>query len=174
MALRDIERKSIRDYLASKLHLMRGDILDLGAGEQPYRDLISPAGRYYPWDADHLPDNHSGNINADKSWRGGSWDTIICTQVLQYVPDTLEFLEAIREALNPGGVLVMTGPTNWPVVQPLIDLRRWTTGGIMEELAEAGFVDIEVQDRAAVRFENEYWSLGWGATARPRPRAVAA
>lgn len=92
------------------------------------------------------------------------FDTILSTQVIQYVPDPPRFLRTLRRHLVPGGVLVMTGPTNWPIVERE-DLWRFTPAGIRTLAIEAGFGSVLVVPRADARFEGASWLLGWGMVA---------
>ncbi len=102
------------------------------------------------------------------------WDAILCTQVIQYAwwraaspfeGEEIGFLFKFKEWMPPNGYLVMTGPTNWPVVENA-DRVRFTKEGILQELVEAGFVEVEVGYRAEVHFEGVAWPTGWWAVAR--------
>jgi SAM-dependent methyltransferase len=93
----------------------------------------------------------------------GQFDTVICTQVLQYVDDPVTALEHMRYHLRDGGWLLLTGPTNWPVVEDT-DKWRFTLHGAVLILLRAGFRNTTVEPRADVKFEGERWSLGWQAS----------
>jgi SAM-dependent methyltransferase len=97
----------------------------------------------------------------------GLFDAIMFNQVIQYCKYPLVTLSAgIRARLRPGGYLVMTYPTNWPVVE-VEDLRRWTLTGMDRDLREVGFTDILAHDlRAEVRYDKVSFQLGYGVVAR--------
>lgn len=163
-ALRDIERASIRQFLTDHQHLLTGRVLDYGSGKQPYRDIVESAGgKYVPFDLVGLP----GSCAAEDSPHGweGHYDAVVLTQVAQYLEDPEGILYEIWLLLRErGGVLLATGPVNWPIVEK-DDLRRYTPEGFHRVLDEAGFRNIDVRERAHVDFQGERWCIGWQATA---------
>lgn len=164
--LRRVERDSIQDFMrrsAQDGHI-RGRTLDLGCGHQPYRGTITAYGTEVEYHGYDRP-TFGGTLGitvGDDGLLARSWDTIVSTQVIQYVDGPLGFLEGVRIRLREGGTLVMTGPTNWPVVESA-DRWRFTPAGIGVLLSEVGFTDVTVHERA----EWEGWLLGWGAIAKP-------
>ena len=156
VTIREIERASIRDYVAMNRAYLRGRVLDFGAGKpgtcrepQPYRDLVQ--GEYVPFDiGDDLP--------------AAPFDAILMTQVIQYLDDPRETLRDFGSMLKGGGVLVITGPTNWSEVETT-DLWRFTRAGIRRLLEITGFRVVDVQQRAQVGIDGFALSLGWGAVA---------
>lgn len=157
-SIRELERASIRSFVeAQKEYLASGSVLDFGAGKpgtcrqpQPYRDLVT--GEYSAFD---LGD----------PWPVGPFYAILCTQVIEYMEDPRRELGWFHQWLVPGGVLVMTGPTNWPEVEES-DLWRFTLSGIQRLLKKAGFDIVVAQRRAEIEKGGEKWSLGWGIVAR--------
>jgi SAM-dependent methyltransferase len=169
--LRYSEQESIRLFLESRADLFEGRVvLDYGCGRQPYRRLIEEAGgKYHGFDSPSFPastyDLEGGTSNVDLLGSEGKWDVIVCTQVLQYVPEPGSTLRGLRHLLASDGTLLLTGPTNWPVVERE-DLWRFTVPGIIALLKESGFEDVEANYRFGVQMEGEWWSIGWWAVAR--------
>ncbi len=167
--IRKLERLSIRDFVQECADdgLLNGRVLDHGCGKSPYREIVERAGGdYWGWD-------HPGNPGYVATTEGsvyhmgddpplGPFDAIICTQVVQYVRSPRRFLYDLRFSLRRGGWLLMTGPTNWPIVEKE-DRHRFTAEGIRLELKDAGFSQIEVDYRATVTHDGESWPLGWWA-----------
>lgn len=152
MTLRDLERDSIRAFVqqAASEGYLSGRVLDYGCGQQPYRDIVEAAGgEYSPFDRLDHPANVSGrDYGGDADWHG-SYDAVLCTQVVQYVADVPDFFSEIRYALdnvNRSRWLVLTYPTNWPEVEPE-DLHRFTKAGMERLLTEAGFTIVMHQRR---------------------------
>lgn len=166
MSLREIERASIRGFLEENTSLIVGDTLDFGCGLQPYRDVVTRAGATY-WGYDS--ERHPGTVVSKSVGRldppNEFWDTVICTQVLQYVHSPMLTLREIHMRLKIGGWLLMTGPTNWPHIEA-DDKWRFTTSGMMVLLHDVGFTQITVAPRGEITFENERWSIGWQARAQ--------
>ena len=132
----------------------------------PYRDIIDEAGgEYVGFDRISLPANVSSQDRGPDNPLQYRWDAVICTQVIQYVPHPDLWLDDIRRALKPGCPLLLTGPTNWPIVE-FEDRWRYTPTGIGSLLNNTGFYVEEVAPRAVVEHNGENWLLGWGAVAR--------
>lgn len=149
--IRQIERASIRAFLEKHRQYLKGRVLDFGAGEQPYRDLVE--GEYVPFEK-------------GQDIQAGPFDAVLCTQVVQYLDDVSTFLRwGARAALKPGGHLVMTYPTNWDEVESG-DFWRLTRMGMALLLHDTHFT-VEVHERRAeVALGNFKFPLGYGVIAR--------
>jgi SAM-dependent methyltransferase len=146
--IRQVERASIRAFMEKHAACLTGRVLDFGAGQQPYRDLVS---------GDYIPYEKGGHLT------GGYVDAVMCNQVLQYVDRPLDILRhGIYSALKPGGHLLLTYPTNWDEVEPT-DLWRWTRAGMEQLLRQAGFAILIHERRAEVVLGNFKFPLGYGA-----------
>jgi len=92
------------------------------------------------------------------------------TQVWQYIGLSalklkLALLASGQDILAPGGWLLATGPTNWPVVEDA-DLHRFTPAGVVQLLGDADFPLVEVHPRHHIEHGGERWLCGWSAVAR--------
>ena len=171
--LRTIERDSIRAFVqrAAKEGYLSGQVLDYGCGKQPYRDIVEAAGgEYFGFDNTDLPANVSDeHIGGDEIHE--DFDACLCTQVVQYVPDIVDFIFLLSSIVaQKHGHLVLTYPTNWPEVEPE-DLHRFTKAGMERLLTEAGFEIVLHEQRASVRVFVGEWhtdemALGYGVVAR--------
>lgn len=156
-SIRELERKSIRDFVEAHKEHLTGTVLDFGCGKdgtcrkpQPYRDLVS--GEYH-------------GFEPGDRWPVGPFSAILCTQVIQYMENPKRELGWFHQWLMPGGYLILTGPTNWPEVEDS-DLWRFTLSGISRLVASCGFELLDAQRRAEIDEGNEKWSLGWGVLGR--------
>jgi predicted TPR repeat methyltransferase len=182
--LTELENDSIRKFLNSVADegYFKGRVLDYGCGTSPYRRIVEEhGGEYTGFDLESNPVNQGGDVNPELArydfWAYGNlWDTILCTQVLQYVPNYEGFIRRLGYTLGAWrtdrvGVLVMTYPTNWPEVQEA-DLHRFTKAGMERLLIEAGFSILRHDRRAVVHgsADGEYlgydFALGYGLVAR--------
>lgn len=174
MSLRDLERESIRAFVqdSADAGLIRGAVLDYGCGRQPYRQIVEReilagnASAYVPYDRMSFPGSTVHTDVGPEHPLDDRWDTILTTQTIQYVRNPARFLLDLKFALKPGGVLLMTGPTNWPLVEKA-DRQRFTPAGIEALMGDAGFTQVGVKQRAHAVFEGEKWPLGWSAVAKP-------
>lgn len=171
--LRGLEHASIRAFLAEwSSEYLDGRVLDYGCGKMPYADIVREAGgEYHPFDRAGFPANASGeDVDLTIRLADKTWDAILVTQVLQYVPNPSDLLAEFFNWLVPGGSLVITGRTNWPVVEPE-DLMGLTPNGIRTLLEIEGFVVIKASSRAEIEIAGEKFCIGYGAVAR-RPRVT--
>lgn len=168
MSLRDIERESIRSFVAQAASegYLSGRVLDYGCGKQPYREIIEGVGSHYiPYD----DPRHPGVVDTYV----GDWsetdpiNAILCTQVTQFVPDVPDLLSRFFQMLSDSGCLVMSYVTNWAEVEPG-DLHRHTRAGMERLLTNAEFRIIQHAPReiVAVTLDGENLYAGYGVVAR--------
>lgn len=163
--VRALEAESIRRFVADNGPYM-GRVLDYGSGRQPYADLLAAdAAIYVGYDDPAFPASVAAEPSQLRDPLAHWWNFIVCTQVIQYVPDVPALLRSFHDCLlSTRGLLVLTGPSSWPEVEPQ-DLHRFTRAGTTRLLQEAGFVLVEVEERAHVEIHGARFSLGWGAVA---------
>jgi hypothetical protein len=166
-SVRVLEKESIRQFVAEASPYLTGRVLDYGCGQQPYRDIVEAAGaEYHPFDRADFPANVSGQDHG----RGlGAWteaETILCNQVLQYVPQPMPLIQRFHALLQPRrGHLVMTYPTNWDEVEP-DDLWRFTKAGMTRMLEQTGFTILVHERRAEINLGGFRFPLGYGVIAQ--------
>lgn len=175
-ALRELERESLREFVASCA--FGGPVLDYGCGAAPYRAIVEGQGaRWYGYDLPSMPAHVAGLAHEDPGRVWGNpllaarYTTILCTQVIQYVPNPFALLTMFQQVLarapDAAGQLVLTGPTNWPVVEKE-DLWRYTPAGIRHLLESVGFEVARLEERAHIASPGGPMLLGWGAVAYPK------
>jgi SAM-dependent methyltransferase len=161
------ENYSIRVFLESHASRLGGRVLDYGCGRAPYRGIVEQAGGVYVgYDRAEFPANMSGtDIGPDYGDlpRGG-FDAIVSTQTIQFHEEPYELLLDLRHLLRDGGSLLLTGPTNWPEVNPE-DLFRFTRAGIALMVRNAGFTVVACERRAMFDMGGFELAYGWGVVA---------
>jgi SAM-dependent methyltransferase len=169
--LREAEASSIQHFIENNVGLLVGDVLDYGCGKQPYRDIIVAAGGvYHGYDRPGYAGS-TVKVKVGEDWPLGRkrfWGAILCNQVIQYLSDPRQILCSFYDALGPGGWLVMTGPTNWPEVEP-VDTWRFTTEGIGRLVDVTGFHQVTAVSREQMRINDIVLSLGWGVVGQRPP-----
>jgi SAM-dependent methyltransferase len=167
--LTKIENASILKFLNSVADegYFKGRVLDYGCGRSPYRRLIERSGGdYHGFDRLDIPEAEWEEEVGLDFVVSNEFDTILCTQVIQYVRDLLRLFKAFLYSLESrSGILVLSYPTNWPEVEET-DLRRFTKAGMAALLTEAGFSILRHERRATIHSTGYEWAFGYGAIAR--------
>jgi SAM-dependent methyltransferase len=178
-----LERESIYRFVVEQARAIKpkSRVLDIGAGEAPYRELFSEH-TYVTLDYEDTP--HSGEVDLHGAAdaipaESDTFDVILCTQVLEHVPRPRQALQEFHRVLGPGGLLVATVPFTWEEHERPYDFFRYTRYGIEQLLAEAGFGEIEVRPRTdcfttlAQLVLNARWAMGTAADGLDGLRADA-
>jgi SAM-dependent methyltransferase len=150
----DLQAGSAWRDLRRELSQTRGSLLDIGCGAQVYRDLVPAQVAYRGIDTSdakarfgyEVPDTHYFDGD-DWGVPDGAFDTALCTEVLEHIPDPAAFLTRAYRCLRPGGRLVLTVPfaARWHFIP--YDYWRYTPSGLHRLLTAAGFDEVRVQAR---------------------------
>ncbi len=167
-----LERKPIVEFVAvAAASLPAGSsIADVGAGLAPFRELFSHV-RYLTVDRAESPHGDESDFDIVASaeaipLEGASLDAILCTQVLEHLPEPAEALKEFFRLLKPDGKLFLTAPLVWEEHEKPHDYFRYTRSGLAHLLDRAGFRSIEITGRTdcfstlAQLLRNARWSLG--------------
>ncbi|HTX62360.1 MAG TPA: class I SAM-dependent methyltransferase, partial [Acidimicrobiales bacterium] len=121
-------------------------VIDVGVGVAPFRELFAHT-RYVTCDWEGSSYDQEVDIRApatDIPVEEGSFDAVVCTEVLEHVPEPAAVLAELRRVLRPGGVLLVTVPFVWFLHEEPYDYYRYTTHGLKFLLDGAGFSEVEI------------------------------
>ncbi len=138
-----VARRFLRHEVARQAHLARGWMLDVGCGGQPYRKLFDVE-RYIATD---LPPTRGVDLHSDAlrlPFADESFDTVLCNQVLEHVPDPRKLMSEVRRVLMPGGVLLLTTPQVWGLHHEPYDFFRYTPYGLRSLSEQGGLTVVHV------------------------------
>ncbi len=149
-------RTSIERALRNAIPSFHGTFLDVGCGEQPYREIITGEGsrvqQYIGLDLQNEVDPGYVRVRPDLTWDGstiplpdGSVDSAMATEVLEHCPDPGQVIGEIHRVLRPGGVFFLTVPFLWPLHDVPYDEYRYTPFAMQRLLKDGGFSETEVQ-----------------------------
>ncbi len=113
----DFQVKSVYRHARQFLPGVRGLLLDVGAGNSPYRHLLDPtASQYQGIDVQHAGDFGYSNAEIQNfdgrqiPFDGDSFDAVLCTEVLEHVEDPAELITEIHRVMKPGATGMITVP----------------------------------------------------------------
>jgi len=124
-------------------------VLDVGSGEAPYRELFASQ-NYLTLDwaqtgyEPAVPVDFVAPADAIPL-AAASLDGMLCTQVLEHLPEPKQVLDEFARVLKPNGTLWLTVPLTWYMHEIPNDFYRYTPWGLRYVLERSGFVDVEVR-----------------------------
>lgn len=128
-------------------------VLDAGAGAGPYRHLFAHCeyaahdfGREAGTIGRYAPLEYESDITAIPV-AAQSFDVVLCTEVLEHVPDPVAAVKEMARVLRSGGRLILTAPLGSFLHQePFHFYGGYTPHWYRKHLVEAGF-EIEALER---------------------------
>lgn len=144
-------RRDVKAWLAEQ----RGDLLEVGCGDRPYRALVPAQCRYVG--IDQRGTNDAFDMSADPEvilyagavfpFADGAFDALFHTEVLEHVYAYREFLAECRRVMKPGGRMMFSVPFQARFHFAPHDYFRYTPSALRAMLGEAGFDEIEISPR---------------------------
>jgi len=134
--------RDLRDILAG----IRGRVLDVGCGGKPYAPWLRQAEKDRIVGIDVVPGPGVDVVVSEGGrwpFPDGSFDAVLCTQVLEHVADVGGMLEEIHRVLAPSGTVIASVPFLYPEHGAPRDFHRFSRHGIVRrftarfEIAEA-------------------------------------
>ena len=144
-------------------------VLDIGAGGCPHREKFNHC-KYFTQDFTQLSDLQIQNQEVygridfvsdileipvpDKSY-----DAILCTEVIEHIPDPISAIQEMSRILKPGGILLITAPLQSGLHQePYHFYGGYTKYWYQKFLTENNFSEINVEPNGSLY--TTYFSLG--------------
>lgn len=139
--------KGMRDFAPT----LSGRLLDFGCGSKPYRNLCTNVTEYIGVDIENEGHDHTKE-EVDVYYDGKalpfeneSFDSMLCSEVLEHVPDMEAMLEELNRVLVKGGKVLITVPFVWPEHELPFDFRRFTANGLVETFEKHGFAVTQIR-----------------------------
>lgn len=139
-----LPRRALHEAMRTSAPMLKGRVLDIGCGTQPYRALLNQAHEVVGLEiesADAAPDKRA-DVYYDGTtfpFPAESFSSALCNQVLEHVFDPSRFLAEANRVLEPGGTLVLSVPFVWPEHEAPADSQRYTSYGLIHQFRIAGF-----------------------------------
>jgi len=118
-------------------------VLDVGCDCKPYFPLFSPyARRYVGSDVGRVRPQVDVVAGASSiPFVDGCADAVLCSQVLEHVPDPAAALREMARVLKPGGCLFLSTHGTFIYHPHPTDYWRWTQDGLAKLFADVGRFD---------------------------------
>jgi SAM-dependent methyltransferase len=136
-------RRELRTAIKRMAPNFKGRVLDVGCGRKPYRELFS-VNEYVGLEID-TPENRE-NKRAEFFYDGerfpfsdGSFDGVVCNQVLEHVFSPETFLSEMHRVLKADGLLLLAVPFVWDEHEQPWDYARYSSFGLKSLLQKSGF-----------------------------------
>ncbi len=171
------EARNYNDWLFRRARpLLGARVLDFGAGVGTFTELIAastevvavePDGEFVP----RLRARFEGNsrvsvVHGDDGALGelGSFDSVVCLNVLEHIRADLTVLRRFAECLKPGGHVLLLVPAHQAlfgeVDRSVGHERRYSRGQLGRRLDSAGLEPVEL------RYVNPVGAAGWLVSSR--------
>lgn len=148
----DFQVNTVYSALRMLLPSFKGDVVDIGAGESPYKHLLTDKGvRYIGLDTHEAAKFGYGDQDVryfdgkTMPFEDGSVDNLLCTEVLEHVEDPKAFADEMHRILKPGGSAVITVPWSARYHYIPFDYFRFTPAAIKSLFSS--FSDISIEPR---------------------------
>jgi SAM-dependent methyltransferase len=151
----DLQLGTIVKFLRPALGRVSGRILDVGAGQSPWRAWLPASTTYQGIDVGHANEFGMDSNRPDVIYYDGrlmpfadaSFDCVLCIEVLEHSEDPQLLVSEITRVIKPGGVLLLTVP--WSARQHHLphDYHRFTRERLQNLFAANGFDDIDIHER---------------------------
>jgi SAM-dependent methyltransferase len=137
----DLEWRTLRAAMERAAPYAHGRMLDVGCGDKPWERTFAPHV------TEHVGLERSGvrRSRADVLYDGGrmpfaaaEFDTVLCNQVLEHVPDPRALWADMTRVLRPGGRLVVTVPFSFRLHAEPDDYWRFTPHALRRLCDESG------------------------------------
>jgi SAM-dependent methyltransferase len=151
----DLQLATIAKHLHPALGQLTGDVLDVGAGQAPWRGWLPTTSTYHGIDIATAYEFGMDRCRSDITYYDGkrmpfddaTFNAAICIEVLEHSEDPQVLAVEMARVLKPGGTLLLTVPWSARLHHLPHDYHRFTRIRLQALLAQAGFEDINILER---------------------------
>lgn len=151
--------KELKNILINRIHdnqllgfserYLTGSMIDIGCGTKPYKEMLSP------FVTEHVGVDHEATFH-DKSnidlfgtayeipADNESFDSAICTAVLEHLEEPEQALRECNRVLKSGGVSIYSVPFIWHLHEEPRDFYRYTKYSLKYLFEKTGFEVLQI------------------------------
>lgn len=144
-------REYLDSFLFENVSAMQGEVLDVGGRRKQKRGLFRPpvekvtSWKYLNPDPASEPDLVA--TAEALPLPASSADTVVMTEVLEYVSDPLQALREVHRVLRPGGTALVSVPLLSPIHGDWqFDRFRFTRSGLEQLVKSSGFSGADISE----------------------------
>ncbi len=132
---------------------LHGRVIDLGCGTMPFRSCVSDAVSVYHG-LDIAPKSAAitliGDVQNLSMLADASYDSAICLEVLEHLPEPALAVAEMQRILKPGGTLIISVPHLSRLHDLPHDYYRFTHLGLRHILEKQGFTILELHTKGSL------------------------
>ena len=129
---------------------LTGSLIDIGCGTKYYKEMLEP------YVMDHIGLDHAATLH-DKSnidlfgtaynipAKNNSFDSAICTAVLEHLEEPEQAIQECFRVLKPGGYAIYSVPFIWHIHEAPRDFYRYSKYGLKYLFEKVGFEIVEIK-----------------------------
>ena len=136
-------RKFAKNYLS-------GHLIDIGCGTKPYQAIVSP------YVSSHVGLDHAETLHGlskvdivgtayEIPVANGSFDSAICTSVLEHLEEPEHAIRECHRVLRSGGMAIYSVPFIWHLHEEPRDFYRFSKYGLKYLFEKAGFAIVDIK-----------------------------
>ncbi|MDD4979756.1 MAG: class I SAM-dependent methyltransferase [Candidatus Omnitrophica bacterium] len=126
--------------------LLKGNVLDIGCGEKPYKRFLGKDSRYFGMEYQEYSRKPDVFGNANKlPFKDMVFDAVLFNEVIEHIPDPNIGLGEIYRVLKKDGKLFLTAPMYWRLHYVPQDYFRFTNYGLTYILENNNFRILEIE-----------------------------
>jgi len=144
----------LQEILQARSYI-KGRLLDIGCGTRPYALIYDPlvemsVGTEVTYSPHGLQDADVICPAERLPFTDASFDTVLCTEVLEHTRYPFAVLLEIRRVLKPGGYLLLSVPFIYPIHEAPYDHWRFTSFGLRLLCMEAGLEVVYLRPKGGI------------------------
>jgi SAM-dependent methyltransferase len=147
LVVNEIFERVLFEYGSRHLH---DRLIDIGCGTKPYRSMLAPLV------SEHIGLDHSGTLHGteavdligtayDIPVQDCTFDSAICTAVLEHLEEPEQAIRECYRVLKPGGAAIYSAPFIWHLHEEPRDFFRYSRYGLEYLFKKAGFEILEIR-----------------------------